>query len=153
MTKFEEENVWALTTDHKNTLLIGGDTAGYVYIYDISSWCHYSNKVHLVLLSLCATITTVRQVEQLSSWRAHVAEVVSIEYVPYDDSALVLTASADCTTRLWTITGNYIGTFGQVREGRVISAHITSNSYTIGATLEHQGSTNISTSTVSQPTI
>ena len=105
------------------------------------------------LLSLCVTFTTIQQVEQLSSWRAHVAEVVSIEYIPYDDSALVLTASADCTTRLWTITGNYIGTFGQVREGRVISTHITSNCYTTGATLEHQGSTNISTSTVSHPAV
>ena len=55
------------------------------------------------------------QVEQVSTWRAHVSEVVSIEHIPYDDGGLVLTASADCTARLWTITGNYIGTFGQVR--------------------------------------
>lgn len=74
--------------------------------------------------------------ERLSSWRAHVAEVVSVEYISCDDSRpLVLTASADGTARLWTITGNYIGTFGQVRGG-VISTYITSNDYT-GATLEH----------------
>ena len=48
MTKFDEENIWALTTDHKNSLLIGGDTAGYVYVYDISSWCHNGNKVCMV---------------------------------------------------------------------------------------------------------
>ena len=89
-----------------------------------------------------------QQVEQQSSWRAHVAEVVSVEYIPAcDDHALILTASVDCTARLWTVTGNYIGTFGQVR-GRVMFTHITSNSYT-GATLEHQGPINISTSTVS----
>lgn len=108
MTKFEEENVWAMTTDHKSTLLIAGDTAGYMYVFDISRWCCNSNKL-----------------EELTSWRAHVAEVVSVEYIPYDDSGLVLTASADCTARLWTITGKYIGTFGQVREGEVTSTHVT----------------------------
>lgn len=51
--------------------------------------------------------------------------MVSVEYIPYDDSGLVLTASADCTARLWTITGKYIGTFGQVREGEVTSTHVT----------------------------
>ena len=75
---------------------------------------------------LCVIITIIvpsplsvcydyKQVEQLSTWRAHVSEVVSIEHIPYDGGGLVLTASADCTARLWTITGNYIGTFGQVR--------------------------------------
>ena len=77
------------------------------------------------------------------------AEVVSVEYIPaYDDQALVLTASVDCTARLWTITGNYIGTFGQVSWGMVIITHITSDSY-VGAALEHQGPINISASTVS----
>jgi len=60
----------------------------------------------------------------LASWRAHVAEVVSVEYIPYDDNPLILTASADCTARLWTVTGNYIGTFGQVREGGVMSTQV-----------------------------
>ena len=89
-----------------------------------------------MLLSLYASLQLHKQqVEELSSWRAHVSEVVSVEYIPCEDSGpLVLTASADCTTRLWTITGNYIGTFGQVR---VIITHITSNGY-IGAALEHQ---------------
>ena len=99
-----------------------------MYVCDISSWCHNSNKVHLSVDTVChyychCLSPLLQQVEQLSSWRAHVAEVVSIEYIPYDDSALVLTASADCTARLWTITGNYIGTFGQVREGGVIRLH------------------------------
>ena len=40
LTKFEEENVWALATDQKNTLLIAGDTGGYMFVYDISGWCH-----------------------------------------------------------------------------------------------------------------
>lgn len=140
MTKYEEENVWAITTDYKNTILIAGDTAGYMYVFDITNWGGNSNKVcstmchhHHVSPSPCMLL----QVEELSSWRAHVAEVVSVEYIPYDDTPLVLTASADCTARLWTVTGNYIGTFGQVREGRVTSTHITSNSY-IGTTLEHQ---------------
>lgn len=50
MTKFEEENVWAMTTDHKSTLLIAGDTAGYMYVFDISRWCCNSNKVQSATL-------------------------------------------------------------------------------------------------------
>ncbi|XP_065898350.1 cilia- and flagella-associated protein 337-like isoform X2 [Dysidea avara] len=97
ITQFDEENVWALTTDHTNNLLVAGDTAGFVSVFDITSWCR-NNSTRL---------------EEVSSWHAHVAEVVSIECIPHEYSTLVLTASADCTARLWTINGNYIGTFGQ----------------------------------------
>ena len=47
-------------------------------------------------------------------WRAHAGEVLSIEYVSHETQPLVLSASGDCTVRLWTLNGQYIGTFGQV---------------------------------------
>lgn len=43
--------------------------------------------------------------------RAHTKAINSIEYV--DDSSVVITASSDCAIRVWTLSGEYIGTFGE----------------------------------------
>ena len=40
--------------------------------------------------------------------------MVSVEYLPRDQGALLLSASEDCTARLWTLNGQFIGMFGQV---------------------------------------
>lgn len=45
--------------------------------------------------------------------------MVSIEYLSRDQGALLLSASEDCTARLWTRDGQYIGMFGQVSKGQV----------------------------------
>ena len=50
----------------------------------------------------------------LSSWHAHQGSVVSVEYLARDQGALLLSASEDCTARLWTLSGQCIGMFGQV---------------------------------------
>lgn len=52
MTQFDEENVWALATDHANNLLIAGDTAGFVSVFDITSWCCNNSTVS----ALCACV-------------------------------------------------------------------------------------------------
>ena len=51
---------------------------------------------------------------QISCWHAHQSTVVSVEYLPRDHGALIVSASEDCTARLWTLDGQYIGMFGQV---------------------------------------
>jgi len=43
-----------------------------------------------------------------------------VEYLPRDQGALLLSASEDCTARLWTLNGQFIGMFGQV-SGVVLS--------------------------------
>ena len=55
---------------------------------------------------------------QIASWHAHQGSVVTVEYLSRDQGALLLSASEDCTARLWTLDGQYIGMFGQVREER-----------------------------------
>lgn len=50
----------------------------------------------------------------LCSWHAHQGPVVTVEYLARDQGALLLSASEDCTARLWTLNGQYIGMFGQV---------------------------------------
>ncbi|XP_062316476.1 WD repeat-containing protein on Y chromosome-like [Osmerus eperlanus] len=49
----------------------------------------------------------------LSTWRGHLRSIVSIEYV--ERFSVIVTASLDCNLRLWTISGSYIGTFGQAQ--------------------------------------
>lgn len=55
---------------------------------------------------------------QIASWHAHQGSVVSVEYLSRDQGALLLSASEDCTARLWTRDGQYIGMFGQVSKGQ-----------------------------------
>ncbi len=50
----------------------------------------------------------------LAAWRAHSAEILSVECIRHKAGVFVLSASADCTVRLWNMKGHYIGTFGQV---------------------------------------
>ena len=41
------------------------------------------------------------------AWRAHLNSIVSIELA--EDKGLIITASADCCVRLFTLNGRYIG--------------------------------------------
>nr|XP_016854020.1 PREDICTED: EF-hand calcium-binding domain-containing protein 8 isoform X2 [Anolis carolinensis] len=56
-------------------------------------------------------VTTLVPPTCLNSWRGHLKNVVSIRYV--DRYRSILTASHDCTVKLWMLTGKHIGTFGQ----------------------------------------
>ena len=47
----------------------------------------------------------------LKCWRAHIEAVTSIEYV--EASKVLISCSSDCTIRVWTPDGKFIGTFGQ----------------------------------------
>ena len=57
----------------------------------------------------------------VTSWHAHQGSVVTVEYLQRDQGALLLTASEDCTARLWTLDGQYIGMFGQVSRVKIIT--------------------------------
>ena len=45
------------------------------------------------------------------SWRGHTETVTSIALI--DHKELIVTSSLDCTARVWTHEGQYVGTFGQ----------------------------------------
>ncbi|KAL5018967.1 hypothetical protein ScPMuIL_004689 [Solemya velum] len=47
----------------------------------------------------------------VNSFRAHTQVINHVEYV--EDRDLLITASSDCSIRLWTTCGRYIGTFGE----------------------------------------
>ena len=49
--------------------------------------------------------------KRLNFWMAHFDAVSSVSYIP--DKHMILTASVDCSVRLWNADGVYIGCFGQ----------------------------------------
>ena len=55
------------------------------------------------------------QPEMVTSWHAHESSIVSVDYVTHDAGTFVITASSDCTARLFTLQGLCVGVFGKVR--------------------------------------
>jgi hypothetical protein len=49
------------------------------------------------------------------SWRAHMQAVTSVDFV--SRRAMIVTASADATVALWTVSGKHVGVFGQSAPG------------------------------------
>lgn len=85
-----------ITSDLQNMLLIVGDDVGFVSIWDIHKYCLNNCEPNPPLM--------------LRIWRAHTDIITSIELV--EKAAFVITASKDCTVRLWTLKSQYVGTFG-----------------------------------------
>ncbi|XP_077992887.1 cilia- and flagella-associated protein 337-like [Glandiceps talaboti] len=54
---------------------------------------------------------TVKEPLKLNAYRAHLQAVNHVEYA--EEKELIITSSTDCSVRLWTLCGRYIGTFGQ----------------------------------------
>ncbi|XP_078673721.1 WD repeat-containing protein on Y chromosome-like isoform X1 [Branchiostoma floridae x Branchiostoma belcheri] len=144
--------ILAMETDSNNDILLTGDTAGYVKVWDIRRYCIKNppppgdakdKEIQSIFPFLNSDIAYVyslkmRAIERkckdlgyhlpvdfdvdqrgmnltapplLNSFRGHTKAVVEIQYL--EDRRLIATASSDCTIRLWTACGRYIGTFGQ----------------------------------------
>jgi hypothetical protein len=56
-------------------------------------------------------INTVIYPQLLIAYQAHLQPITSIMYA--NDREIVITSSVDCTIRLFTLTGRYIGFMGQ----------------------------------------
>ena len=54
---------------------------------------------------------TLRYPLLVNSFRAHTHSIHSVDYVT--EREILITASADCSVRLWSLNGQYIGTFGE----------------------------------------
>uniref|UniRef100_A0A803T121 WD repeat-containing protein on Y chromosome n=1 Tax=Anolis carolinensis TaxID=28377 RepID=A0A803T121_ANOCA len=117
-------------------ILLTSCTDGYIYAWAVGNKGGLMGKFHaahkpgsssssiqsimsLAFLHLVAMAFPLRQVYQgwvttlvpptcLNSWRGHLKNVVSIRYV--DRYRSILTASHDCTVKLWMLTGKHIGT-------------------------------------------
>ncbi|KAI1900934.1 hypothetical protein AGOR_G00054940 [Albula goreensis] len=136
-----EDSVRAMSTDPTDRILLTGDGAGIITLWDIEDFCIAAKKEEAVAKENGAEDTdlspkdseeeelgnmTEQETEMwdgfsisisppklLTSWQCHLRRILQVEFVAHLD--LIITTSLDCNVRLWTFTGTYIGTFGQVQ--------------------------------------
>ncbi|XP_072312835.1 cilia- and flagella-associated protein 337-like [Eucyclogobius newberryi] len=98
-----EECVLTLSSNQsENTLLVCGDTAGWLHIWDISN---YGLDIPEQTLSTRPPL--------LHRWRTHTGALRSVNVLKVDERLFILSASADGAARLWTQDGDHVGSFGQ----------------------------------------
>ncbi|KAK2820770.1 hypothetical protein Q5P01_023729 [Channa striata] len=97
------ERVLSLSSDQPtNKILVSGDTAGWLQIWDISQYA-----LDVQHESVC------ERPPMLQCWKAHKLGLVSVEVLELADRLLILTASSDGSAGLWTKDGDHVGSFGQ----------------------------------------
>lgn len=127
------ELILCMTSDENNELLMTGDTQGYIKIWNIKNYCirgnhegtqaedknrsvgeksGLKNRRHINFSENKAKRSINTKAPPLVfCLRAHLQPIISIDYVP--KYRLMITASTDCSLRLWRVNGQYVGTFGQ----------------------------------------
>ncbi|XP_044297485.1 WD repeat-containing protein on Y chromosome-like isoform X3 [Varanus komodoensis] len=93
----------AVTVD--DSYLYAADEDGYVYIHDIKDYA-LQDPEHSAP-------------KYVNYWRAHVNLVLSLEII--DEDNILLSCSVDQTVRLWSLNGEYIGTFGQAEPWEILT--------------------------------
>ncbi|KAK6297094.1 hypothetical protein J4Q44_G00332360 [Coregonus suidteri] len=91
-----QQLITKLAVTKEDTSLYAADQLGYVYVYAIKTYALGSEK-------------TPPRAENY--WRAHTGSITGLQIV--DNDQVLLTSSIDCTVRLWSAYGEFIGTFGQ----------------------------------------
>ncbi|CAC5376425.1 unnamed protein product [Mytilus coruscus] len=86
-----------MTINEANTMLCVADNLGFVFVYNGDGYALSGYEEE--------------PPELVNTWRGHVDSISCIELV--EKNKVIMTASIDCTVRLWNYEGNYIGTFGQ----------------------------------------
>ncbi|KAM4034908.1 cilia- and flagella-associated protein 337-like [Anomaloglossus baeobatrachus] len=100
--RIEEQLVLDLSSDERNHVLVTGDTAGVLQVWDISQYgLQASPQAEGVKAPL------------LFFWAAHGAAVVGVQHLFYGSDPYIISGSSDCTAKLWTRDGRLLGTFGQ----------------------------------------
>ncbi|XP_069812341.1 WD repeat-containing protein on Y chromosome-like [Dendropsophus ebraccatus] len=89
--------VSSLAVTKDNSLMFVADYIGYIYVYNIKDYAIQGPEKD--------------RPPFIKHWRAHVDMVTELEVI--DEDKVVLSSSLDCTARLWSIDGEFIGTFGQ----------------------------------------
>lgn len=137
----DRESVLCMTSDENNACLVTGDTQGYMKIWNIGDFCVAKESEGSPVNSKDRVVQNKSAGRRSASpsksplkvnffentkrkraicrkapplilcLRAHLQPIVSIDYVP--KHKLLITASTDCSVRLWRCNGQYLGTFGQ----------------------------------------
>ncbi|TPX34347.1 hypothetical protein SmJEL517_g02962 [Synchytrium microbalum] len=99
-TDGRQEGVFALAINEDESLMVTGDAAGFVTLWNISETC------------VAPPPPTGDSVIMVHQFRAHIRSIVSVDIAELYRS--IVTASSDMTVRVFTYEGHYIGTFGQI---------------------------------------
>ncbi|XP_075034068.1 cilia- and flagella-associated protein 337-like [Mixophyes fleayi] len=99
-----DESVFGLTSDESNSVLVSGDTAGCIQVWDISQYGFQATDQ-----------AEERRPPVLFSWSAHDSTVVSVEHFVFGTDPFIISGSSDRTAKLWTCDGKLVGVFGQSR--------------------------------------
>lgn len=93
----------AVTVD--DSYLYAADESGFVYVHNIKDYALQNAEQEAP--------------KYVNHWRAHLKLVLSLEVI--DEDCVLLSCSADCTVRLWSLEGEYIGTFGQTEPWEIFT--------------------------------
>jgi len=102
------ESLHHVCAEDTNTFVFTGDSAGCIKVWDISD---------LVEQSVRSQPISRAHIKILFAWRAHLRAVVRVEYLKGVEG--LISASTDCTVRLWSLSGEQIGLFGQAEPWRL----------------------------------
>ena len=108
------EGVRHLCAEGSTTFVVTGDTAGRVKVWDVTDvaklW-RASSKSPVASARRFSTAIAQGAIKQLYTWRAHAKAISQVAYVVGVEG--IVTGSTDCTVRMWTLTGEQVGVFGQ----------------------------------------
>nr|CAB3241270.1 WD repeat-containing protein on Y chromosome-like [Phallusia mammillata] len=138
-TKAKSEAVLSMYSDSMSESLITGDSRGYVKMWDISSYCNgrdieerreildaadkdishedeigFFTDGHFIHPTYVPLDTPPKLVFSI---RGHLKAITSVVYIRSQE--LIVSGSSDCSIRLWSSMGRYIGTFGQAESWNV----------------------------------
>eukprot|EP00079_Xenopus_tropicalis_P014991 XP_004912094.2 PREDICTED: WD repeat-containing protein 64-like [Xenopus tropicalis] len=88
----------SLAVNEDDTLMFAADHTGYIYVYDITEYAMQETEKEPAKL--------------VTLWRAHVDTITHLEVI--DEDKVILSSSMDGAVRLWGLSGEFIGTFGQM---------------------------------------
>ncbi|XP_071984286.1 cilia- and flagella-associated protein 337-like isoform X1 [Engystomops pustulosus] len=88
-------NAMAISED--DSLLCAADQLFYIYVWNISQYALGAPEEQPPVL--------------LHFWRAHMSDITRV--IPIEKHKVIVSSSQDCTVKLWSIQGEFIGTFGQ----------------------------------------
>ncbi|KAF5307990.1 hypothetical protein FQR65_LT06558 [Abscondita terminalis] len=125
VTHTARDYVTSMATDESNEFLFTGTNTGYIKVWLMIDYYQPEQvkvcmpKYRLMFPFLLKTVILGRAKRAnksqlkptlLSSYKAHLLPVSGLTYI--NEAQILISASADCTARLWTLGGRYLGTLG-----------------------------------------
>ncbi|XP_066286244.1 cilia- and flagella-associated protein 337-like isoform X2 [Branchiostoma lanceolatum] len=93
----KQGTVTGMILNASDTLLFTADSLGFVYVWDLDGFCEDGEAPIPPALT--------------RDWRAHIQSITGMDLI--EENNILITCSQDCTVRVWTLEGNFVGTFGQ----------------------------------------